>query len=358
MNKFIYYIIFFFLAFSSFSQNVPVGNGKKIIKKLNANQPKPKGITLLDTTDLLMEDDSLGGKGYYYLGSSDMSFHTSNDPIVYDDYDSVAFSDAADVVIYDVRKVGNPLVRRILLDSAYWTRIEPSFRSFDTMGISPYRIAPARYKDTATLQLFGKMYNKEFGWSMPVARKPSVTSPFGPRWGRWHAGTDLDIDVGDSILAAFDGVVRVTHYHNGGYGNFIIIRHHNGLESLYGHLQKSKVKVGQEVKAGELIGLGGNTGRSTGPHLHFELRYLGRPFNTERIFDYRNQVVKDQYFKYNPGKNSTATSSRKVVYHRVKRGESLSTIASKYHVSVSQIRRLNHLSKNAVIRAGRTLRVR
>ncbi|MBF0976287.1 MAG: M23 family metallopeptidase, partial [Bacteroidetes bacterium] len=99
---------------------------------------------------------------------------------------------------------------------------------------------------------------------------------------RYHYGTDIGLKVGDSIVSVFDGTVRIVSYDAHGYGNYIVVRHNNGLESLYAHLSQTIAVENQKVKAGELIGLGGNTGRSTGPHLHFEFRFLGNPFNTKK----------------------------------------------------------------------------
>ena len=123
-----------------------------------------------------------------------------------------------------------------------------------------------------------------------------VTSNFGSRWGRSHKGLDIKVYIGDTIRAAFSGKVRIVRYEGGGYGNYIVIRHPNGLETIYGHLSKQLVKENETVRAGEPIGLGGNTGRSTGSHLHFETRLCGVALNPALFFDFRNQdVTCDQY---------------------------------------------------------------
>lgn len=134
------------------------------------------------------------------------------------------------------------------------------------------------------------------------------TSSFGPRnlyTSRFHYGTDLDLHTGDTIYAAFDGVVRVSKYDNGGYGNVIVIAHKDGLETLYAHLSKRHLVKGQRIAAGEVIGLGGNTGRSTGAHLHFEMRFLGEQFNPELLVDFKRFklkmpefTIKRQHFKH------------------------------------------------------------
>ena len=128
----------------------------------------------------------------------------------------------------------------------------------------------------------------------PIKKRKS--SSYGWRWGRPHSGIDIALDTGDKIYAAFDGVVRMAKY-NGGYGNCVVIRHYNNLETLYGHLSKIKVKVGEKVKAGDVIGLGGSTGHSTGPHLHFECRLLYACFDPEWIFDLETYNIKTSFIR-------------------------------------------------------------
>lgn len=124
-----------------------------------------------------------------------------------------------------------------------------------------------------------------------------ITSNFGPRWGREHKGLDIKVYIGDTIRAAFSGKVRIVRYEAKGYGNYVVIRHNNGLETIYGHMSKHLVKENQVVRAGDPIGLGGNTGRSTGSHLHFETRLCGVALNPALFFDFRNQdVTGDSYF--------------------------------------------------------------
>ena len=121
----------------------------------------------------------------------------------------------------------------------------------------------------------------------------SISSSYGQRWGRKHEGLDIPLHTGDSVVASFDGIVRFAKSTTSGYGNCIIIRHLNGLETLYGHLSKIEVAENQFVKSGDLIGLGGSTGKSTGPHLHFETRYYDYSFNPTKIIDLNNRQLKD-----------------------------------------------------------------
>ncbi|MBP5478583.1 MAG: M23 family metallopeptidase, partial [Bacteroidaceae bacterium] len=136
------------------------------------------------------------------------------------------------------------------------------------------------------------------GFCMPTTSRV-VTSNFGPRWRRQHAGIDVKVYIGDTIRAAFDGKVRITKYDRRGYGYFVVIRHPNGLETLYGHLSKIIAKEDAVVKAGDIIGLGGNTGRSTGSHLHFETRLLGQAINPAFMFDFEKQDVTSDFYVCN-----------------------------------------------------------
>lgn len=210
-----------------------------------------------------------------------------------------------------------------------------------------------------------------------------ITSNFGRRWGRMHKGLDVKVYIGDTIRAAFDGKVRIVRYEAGGYGNYVVIRHHNGLETIYGHMSKNLVAEDETVRAGDPIGLGGNTGRSTGSHLHFETRLCGVALNPALLFDFKNQdVTADNYmFRRDTydreslaatrlrGKNddvASATSKEPAVgdnvevgevrYHKVARGETLYSIAQKRGTTVDQICRLNHISKKQRVRPGQILR--
>lgn len=189
-------------------------------------------------------------------------------------------------------------------------------------------------------------------WYMPTMG--NITSNFGyrPRFRRMHYGTDLQIKIGDPIHAAFDGKVRIVAYQRG-YGNVVVIRHSNGLETVYGHLSKHLVQVDQIVKAGDVIALGGNTGRSTGPHLHFETRFLGKPIDPTEIFDFVNKVTHmDSYVFYtNPNSHKTGESLKSVkgiAYHTVKSGDTLYSIASKYGTSIEVLKKINKLRSTKV----------
>ena len=202
------------------------------------------------------------------------------------------------------------------------------------------------------------------GFHMPTP-STRITSPFGPRWRRIHNGLDLIVNIGDTIVAAFDGKVRIVRYERRGYGKYVVIRHDNGLETIYGHLSKQLVEENQLVKAGEVIGLGGNTGRSTGSHLHFETRFLGIAINPALMFDFPKQdIVADTYtFKKTKGYQRAAgshdtqlASDGTIRYHKVKSGDTLSRIAKLRGVSISTLCKLNRITTKTILRPGQVLR--
>lgn len=143
------------------------------------------------------------------------------------------------------------------------------------------------------------------GFVMPTPSR-KITSKFGPRWGRQHQGLDIKVYLGDTISATFDGKVRIVDYNANGWGYYVVIRHPNGLETLYGHLSKQLVKENQIVRAGEPIGLGGSTGRSSGTHLHFETRLLGKAINPAIMFDFERQDVTGDFYVVNTGRVQNA----------------------------------------------------
>lgn len=200
------------------------------------------------------------------------------------------------------------------------------------------------------------------GFHMPTP-STKITSPFGPRWRRMHNGLDLKVNIGDTIVAAFDGKVRIVKYERRGYGKYVVIRHDNGLETVYGHLSKQLVEENQLVKAGEVIGLGGNTGRSTGSHLHFETRFLGIAINPIYMFDFPKQdIVADTYtFRRTQGSKRVGSHDTQVAdgtirYHKVKSGDTLSRIAKLRGVSVSTLCKLNRIKPTTTLRIGQVLR--
>jgi murein DD-endopeptidase MepM/ murein hydrolase activator NlpD len=178
-----------------------------------------------------------------------------------------------------------------------------------------------------------------------------------------HRGLDLGLNIGDSVYSSFNGIVRYAQFNSGGYGNCVVIRHFNGIETLYGHLDKLLCEPGDLVLAGELIGLGGTTGRSTGPHLHFETRYRGNSFNPELIIDKNSGNLFSHTYKLSKNEitdpvSASSGSSSSSRYHVVKSGETLSGIARKYGTTVSKLQRLNNISNPNKLRIGQRIKVR
>lgn len=201
---------------------------------------------------------------------------------------------------------------------------------------------------------------------------------FGVRRGRRHQGVDIPLKTGDPVYATFTGKVRVSKYW-GAFGNLIVIRHENGIETFYAHLSKRNVEVGDWVNAGDVIGLGGSTGRSTGPHLHFETRYNGFAFDPQWLIDFekgilrhRLFVLKKKYFNIysnyeqdfedemkNHEEDQAEDAERAAMkFYTVRSGDTLSRIARNNGTTVKELCRLNGISQNATLRIGKRLRVR
>lgn len=210
------------------------------------------------------------------------------------------------------------------------------------------RMSPDSIKDTVLVLTSGKMK-----FCMPVPNRQLFRG-----FMYTHKGLDLKLQTGDTVRAAFDGVVRYARYNRGGFGNLVILRHFNGLETYYAHLSKLKVEVNQVVKAGDLIGLGGSTGRSRGPHLHFEIRYHDVPMDPRRVIDIDSSMlianalpIRKEIFYPNDW-DATA------VYHKIKSGDTLGHLSAKYHTSVKEICAMNKIKPTTTLRIGRVLRVR
>ncbi len=247
-----------------------------------------------------------------------------------------------------------------------------------------------------------------------------ITSRFGYRKGRSHRGIDIDLVTGDNVVAAMDGKVRFARYYSG-FGNVIVIRHYNGLETVYGHLSKILVKPNTSVRAGHVIGKGGNTGRSFGSHLHFEVRYQNHTINPEYFIDFETKknlransylvdefwadprkhrsyrqsnivVKKPSNFQRSPVQNTfqnptantstfkreentkqsekqsfkrqTTTSSdlsratAEEQTYTVKKGDTLAKIATRFDLSLNDLLAMNNISKSSVIQVGQELRIK
>ena len=224
---------------------------------------------------------------------------------------------------------------------------------WDNLTLNPYKISPDSilFNDSVYISLANFVF--------PVVKNYWITSEFGVRRSGFHYGIDLKVYRGDSIVSAMDGMVRIAK-RVGNYGNLVGIRHNNGLESFYGHLDKILVKPDQQVKAGELIGYGGNTGRSTGSHLHFELRYLGQCINPRDLVYFDSLCAKSDTimlsqanFNYQ-SKIASATASAGRMW-TIRKGDSLSLIAKRTGTTVSRLCALNNITTKTVLRVGKKI---
>lgn len=196
------------------------------------------------------------------------------------------------------------------------------------------------------------------GFCMPT-ENTKVNDIFGyrPRRRRMHYGLDVKVERGDTIRSAFDGKVRYVSYQRRGYGHYVVIRHPNGLETLYAHLTKNLVAENDVVKAGDPIGLGGNTGRSTGTHLHFETRLLGKALNPALMFDFPNQDVTGDTYVYLKPKKKVYDPSDPETYYKVRKGDSLGRIAARQGTTVKNLCKLNGITTKTILRPGQILRL-
>jgi len=202
---------------------------------------------------------------------------------------------------------------------------------------------------------------------MPV--EGQFMNGFGPRRGRMHKGVDIRLKTGDPVRSAFDGIVRYAHRNKRGFGNLVVVRHYNGLETYYAHLSKIHVQPGDKVKAGDVVGLGGSTGRSRGPHLHFEIRYFDKAFDPEKFICFHAGSLKtDSLFVcrdlYTTRTRLTAFSKpsdtlvgKNEILHTIRKGDTLGKIARKYGTTINQICRANNIKTNKILRVGHVLKV-
>lgn len=277
--------------------------------------------------------------------------------------------DAVDVVLFangSWRYVRN---RAVAKDSTIFEKY------WDTEKLFPYK--DVEYSSLPK-SLVIDLVDSTNGYHTPYKASP-IRSRYGPRRGRAHQGVDLVLKTGEPIYATFSGRVRISQYNRGGYGNLVVIRHDNGLETYYGHLSERMVEPNQWVEAGQVIGLGGSTGRSTGPHLHFETRYYGQSFDPERLIDFKSGtlcretfLLKRSYFSIysrasqdfedeiaNEEQDKKEQAEREAMrYHKIRSGDTLGAIARKYGTTVGNICRLNGIKSTTILRIGRTLRVR
>lgn len=285
--------------------------------------------------------------------------------------------------VIDTLDTANEHIKVILRADNTWSYYKtPGFQQvtgvfdehWDETTTNPYGIEQANLPSQWSIWLVDSLdqYHCPFQGSVYYRGK------FGVRRGRRHQGVDLPLKTGDPIYAAFTGKVRMSKY-LGAFGNLVVIRHENGLETFYAHLSKRSVEVGDWVNAGDVIGLGGSTGRSTGPHLHFETRYNGFAFDPQWLIDFekgllrhRLFVLKKKYFNIysnyeqdfedemkNEEDDKKEDAEREAMrWYTIKSGDTLGRIAINNGTTVNAICRLNGIKPTTTLKIGRKIRVR
>lgn len=228
------------------------------------------------------------------------------------------------------------------------------YENWDTETIYPYE-DELSVNDTNVLLTLVDVENL-CDFVMPIP-EPVITSNYGYREGRSHNGIDLDLEVWDPVVASFDGMVRIALKHPG-YGRVVVIRHYNGLETLYAHLHRLKVKPGDIVEAGQVIGLGGSSGRSTGSHLHYELRFKGKPINPKHVISFKESKLISNELELKRQKHNFVALPVGVEYHTIERGDFMFKIAKRYGLTVKDLCDLNDMRKSSVLRVGKKLRIK
>jgi murein DD-endopeptidase MepM/ murein hydrolase activator NlpD len=181
-----------------------------------------------------------------------------------------------------------------------------------------------------------------------------VTSKQGWRDAKRHNGVDINMDQWDSVQCAFSGRVRFVKEFEG-YGKVVVVRHYNGLETIYAHLAKFKVKPGQMINAGDLIGLAGNTGNSEGSHLHFEIRFKDQVLNPENLIDFSGYTLRSQKILVKKTGNSFVAVPKDNLFHVIERGDYPFRIASRYGMSVDYFCEINKISTKTKLKVGESV---
>ena len=298
-----------------------------------------------------------------FFGSSQLI----KDTVMMGEDSVVLFSDKSwkylDMIDFD--GIVNPELHEIIQGNSNYLWKE----NWDTQVPYTYDNDLSKIPDTLWLCSVDSIHNK---FCMP--HPGMVTSRFKYRGSKFHYGIDVDLVTGDTLSSAFDGVVRYAKFNTGGFGNLVIIRHYSGLETYYAHLDKLFVSPNQKVKAGEHIGLGGNTGHSTGDHLHFEIRFFGNALNPEEVIDFQTKKLKNEnlfihagmfnYKKTTSGKSSSSSRTKtvsgdsKVKFHKVRSGDSLFAMSLKYNTTLDKICKLNGIEPSKILKIGETIKIR
>lgn len=326
----------------------------------NTNPKKDKkSVVKINKMDVIYQDEEYTG---IVIDHKDNPQNKDTEKQIYHQPFIIAPPPAEDVVD------PMPNIYQMVDDEGAESEDDILYASFDSVAIHYPKLNLATWKpgDTVEIQLVNPRRRQNFSYPTPSISK--ATSHFGPRRRRFHYGVDLAMATGENIYAAFDGVIRISKF-NSSYGNLVVIRHFNGLETYYAHMSKLIARVGDTVRAGDVIGLCGNTGRSRGSHLHFEIRYMGNAMNPEHVIDCTKQTLISNTLKLTPasfrkvasytGGNSSASGSRPAAqYYKVRSGDTLSKIAKRNGTTVKKLCQLNGLRETSVLSVGRRLRIR
>lgn len=258
---------------------------------------------------------------------------------------------------------------KMLFNASVYAHAQEKYKwndKWDTTSPYHYGNDLSAMVDTINIPLIDSAHSK---FVMP--HNGIITSTYKQRGKRFHYGTDVDVVTGDTLKACLDGIVRYADYSSGGYGNLVVVRHYNGLETYYAHLDKLMVKPNQELNAGDVIGLGGTTGRSTGSHLHFEMRFFGNALNPQKVIDFKNKkLISDtlvmhkelfhykRNYNYRPPAQRMASNNGDKKYHRIRSGDSLYALALRNKTTVKRICALNGISANKILKIGEKLRIK
>lgn len=359
-------VIFFFSVFivlNTSAQN-PITKDTAVAQVVYGSTYLFKGIDTLNLAQLIQLQDSLKGNE---IPPQELISQID----LYIQIKTMAFDDVYDIIdsLFELDQIPYPLINELNkylanqqnntlmisteeIDTSQYPA-EYYYPNWNTVKPNPYNTNSISKNDsTLILNLVGTSKSPNF--VMPVINV--LTSSYGWRDGRMHKGIDIDVQVWDTVVSAFSGMVRVARTY-GGYGRVVVIRHFNGLETLYAHLHRIKVKPGQIVHAGELIGLGGSSGHSTGSHLHWEIRFKGAPLNPLVFIDYKKHELIADKLVLRKTKHGYIGYPEGSVFYTVQNGDYLYKIAANYGTTVSKICELNGIKRNSNLWVGQKIRV-
>ena len=320
-----------------------------------------KIVDTIYTNELLANAEKTNDVAYLQINTDSASDETSySDEDIDEEDDEIDFGGDEDFPDENISKFLNENID-------YEVPASNIYNIWVNANVNPYKVNTTSIKDTIRFDMSEFIY--------PLVKPLHVTSRFGLRRRRLHTGIDLKLYVGDTVVAPMRGMVRITGDagKRKGYGKYVVIRHYNGLETVYGHLNEINVENNQIVEAGDLIGLGGNTGRSSGSHLHWEFRYLGNPINPEEIIDFDirkpkseiyqlvnkttfNHITEQSKYVTEQGKSKYIIELGKVKYWIVVKGDTLSRISSRTGVSIKQLCALNKITTTSILQIGQKIR--